>query len=103
MKKNLIIAAVIGSLVFLGGSCLPGATKHDGTGRTITVYGFSIMKEALETEVYPKFAAKWKAEHGEDVSFNSSFAGSETITNQILQGAPADIPILSPSSATLTV
>jgi sulfate transport system substrate-binding protein len=53
------------------------------------------MKEALEKEIYPAFAAKWKAEHGEEVNFNSSFAGSETVTNQILQGAPADIAILS--------
>ncbi len=61
----------------------------------MTVYGFSIMKEPLEKEIYPAFAAKWKRDHGEDVSFNSSFAGSETVINQILQGAPADIAILS--------
>jgi sulfate transport system substrate-binding protein len=53
------------------------------------------MKESLEKDIYPAFAAKWNSEHGEDVTFNSSFAGSETITNQILQGAPADIAILS--------
>jgi sulfate/thiosulfate transport system substrate-binding protein len=53
------------------------------------------MKESLEKEIYPAFAAKWKAEHGEDVRFESSFAGSETVTNQILQGAPADIGIFS--------
>lgn len=81
-------------------SCLPsppGSTGGSGgkTARTITVYGFSIMKESLEKEIYPAFAAKWKAEHGEDVTFQSSFAGSETVTNQILQGAPADIGIFS--------
>ena len=53
------------------------------------------MKEPLEKEIYPAFAAKWKREQGKDVSFVSSFAGSETLTNQILQGAPADIAILS--------
>lgn len=95
MRKKLIYTAVLCFLVLLGGSCLPDATKTGGGGRTITVYGFSIMKEALEKEIYPKFAAKWKAEHGEDVTFQSSFAGSETVTNQILQGAPADIAILS--------
>lgn len=78
----------------LSSSCLPKAAENKG-GRTITVYGFSIMKEALEKEIYPTFAAKWKAEHNEDVQFTSSFAGSETVTNQILQGAPADVAILS--------
>jgi hypothetical protein len=38
---------------------------------------------------------KWKAEHGQEVSFTSSFAGSETVTNQILQGVSADVAILS--------
>jgi sulfate transport system substrate-binding protein len=53
------------------------------------------MKESLEKGVYPGFAAKWKKEQGQDVRFTSSFAGSETITNQILQGVNADIAILS--------
>lgn len=53
------------------------------------------MKESLEKAVFPGFSAKWKQEHGQDVSFTTSFAGSETITNQILQGAPSEIAILS--------
>lgn len=84
---------LISSLLLTNG-CLPTPQDTKG-GRTITLYGFSIMKEALEKEIYPAFAAKWKAEHGEDLSFNSSFAGSEVVTNQILQGAPADVAILS--------
>ena len=61
----------------------------------ITLYGFSIMKEPLEKAIYPAFSEKWKREHGQEVRFTSSFAGSETITNQILQGVGADIAILS--------
>jgi sulfate transport system substrate-binding protein len=53
------------------------------------------MKEPLEKVIYPAFAAKWKAEHGVDVHFTSSFAGSETITNQILQGVKAQIGVFS--------
>jgi sulfate/thiosulfate-binding protein len=79
----------------LAGACLPQAPENAGGGRTITVYGFSVMKESLEKSIFPGFAAKWKQEHGEDVSFVSSFAGSEIITNQILSGVSADIAILS--------
>lgn len=88
------VLSFVASLSFLLIGCLPSGLNNKG-GRTITVYGFSIMKEALEKDIYPAFAAKWKAEHGEDIHFVSSFAGSETVTNQILQGAPADIAILS--------
>ena len=92
MKRRFLWLAVLCSIFLIG--CLPGGESNKG-GYTITVYGFSIMKEALEKEIYPAFAAKWKREKGEDVHFVSSFAGSETVTNQILQGAPADIAILS--------
>jgi len=53
------------------------------------------MKESLEKSIFPGFEAKWKREHNQDVRFTSSFAGSETVTNQILQGVQADIAILS--------
>jgi sulfate transport system substrate-binding protein len=90
---RLLVFTLINVVVFT--ACLPGPPSTDGNGQTITVYGFSIMKEALEKDIYPAFAAKWKREHGVDVNFVSSFAGSETVTNQILQGAPADVAILS--------
>src|SRR6266853_5904473 len=78
-----------------GSSCLPKPPSEAGGGTNITLYGFSIMKESLEKAIYPAFIAKWKQEHGQDVHFTSSFAGSETVTNQILQGVKAQIAILS--------
>src|SRR5213080_3014059 len=78
-----------------GSSCLPKPPSESGGGTNITLYGFSIMKESLEKAVYPAFIAKAKREHGFDVHFTSSFAGSETVTNQILQGVKAQIAILS--------
>jgi len=81
------------ALLSLSG-CLPQGPGNSG-GRTITVYGFSVMKESLEKAVFPGFAAKWKQEQGEDVRFTSSFAGSETVTNQILQGVKAQVAVLS--------
>jgi sulfate transport system substrate-binding protein len=81
--------------IFFLAACLPSPPEEKPGGQTITLYGFSILKEALEKDIYPAFSAKWKREHGQDVNFVSSFAGSETVTNQILQGAPADVAILS--------
>ncbi len=88
----LAAAALISAL--LVASCLPKPPGESGD-ITITLYGFSIMKESLEKAIFPNFSAKWKQQHGQTVQFQSSFAGSETITNQILRGAPADVAILS--------
>ena len=92
MKQKFLWLTILCSLLLT--ACLPSGQSNKG-GQTITVYGFSIMKEVLEKEIYPAFAARWKLQTGEDVHFVSSFAGSETVVNQILQGAPADIAILS--------
>ena len=81
----------------LAGACLPKSLtgSRGGGERAVTLYAFSVMKEALDEAVLPGFAAKWKREHGEEVRFTASYAGSETITNQILQGADADLGIFS--------
>jgi sulfate transport system substrate-binding protein len=89
-----LAVAVCLTLALLAASCLPKPPAESGD-ITITLYGFSIMKESLEKAIFPAFTGKWKQQHGQDVRFQSSYAGSETITNQILRGAPADIAILS--------
>ncbi len=92
-RTGIVAVTILGLLAV--GACLPKPTSESGGGVNITVYGFSIMKESLEKAIYPSFAAKMKREHGFDVHFTSSFAGSETVTNQILQGVKAQIAILS--------
>ena len=89
-----LVAAACVTLALLAASCLPQPVAEGGD-ITITVYGFSIMKESLEKAIYPAFSNNWKQQHGQEVRFQSSFAGSETVTNQILRGAPADVAILS--------
>ena len=90
--QALIITGLLSLLVF--SACLPKPPAESG-GTSITLYGFSIMKEPLEKAIYPAFAAKMKREHGVDLRFTSSFAGSETITNQIIQGVKAQVAVLS--------
>ncbi|PYS48810.1 MAG: sulfate ABC transporter substrate-binding protein [Acidobacteria bacterium] len=96
-NRTLILRASLLFALFAlaaSSSCLPQPPSNAG-GRNITVYGFSIMKEPLEKEIFTAFAAKWKKDHNEEVHFTSSFAGSEIITNQIIQGVDAQVAILS--------
>jgi sulfate/thiosulfate-binding protein len=93
-NRTLILALTILALL-AASACLPKSPSESGGGINITLYGFSIMKESLEKAIYPAFVAKVKREHGLDIRFTSSFAGSETVTNQILQGVKAQIAILS--------
>lgn len=88
----LATAAIVSALLVV--SCLPKPPAESGD-ITITLYGFSVMKESLEKAIFPGFSARWKQLHGQVVQFQSSFAGSETVTNQILQGAPSEVAILS--------
>src|SRR5215510_7202058 len=93
-QKPAFLGLMFLTLALLGAGCLPKPPAESGD-ITITLYGFSVMKESLEKAIFPGFTAKWKQLHGQVVQFQSSFAGSETVTNQILRGAPADIAILS--------
>jgi sulfate/thiosulfate transport system substrate-binding protein len=93
-NRSVWFFATVCAVALVAGSCLPKPPSESGDVN-ITVYAFSIMKESLEKGIFPGFAAKWKQAQAQDVRFTSSFAGSETVTNQILQGVNADIAILS--------
>ena len=96
-KAARVLCALLAAGLLVLGACLPksGTGARKGETRVITLYGFSVMKEVMDKAVLPAFIEKWKREQGEDVRFIASYAGSETITNQILQGVAADIGIFS--------
>jgi sulfate/thiosulfate-binding protein len=95
INRARFLAAALPLVATLASSCLPKPPAESGSGINITLYGFSIMKESLEKSIYPAFSEQWQLQHGQQVRFTSSFAGSEIVTNQILQGVAADIAILS--------
>jgi sulfate transport system substrate-binding protein len=68
---------------------------HERHSRTLVFYGFSILGDVMTQAIFPAFQETWRARTGEHVEFLSSFAGSGTITNQILMGVPADVALLS--------
>ena len=88
----------VATTAFLGGLLLyVAAPMLTGRApvRTIVVYGFSILGEVMERDLFPTFAADWHARTGEQVELVGSFAGSGTVTNQIVMGVPAEVAMLS--------
>ncbi|HEY7181944.1 MAG TPA: substrate-binding domain-containing protein [Blastocatellia bacterium] len=62
---------------------------------SITIYGFSVVKEGLENSILPDYQREWEKKTGQRLTFEGSYAGSEIVTNQIVQGAEADLAILA--------
>ncbi len=63
--------------------------------RTIVLYGFSILGDVMNQAIFPLFQQEWQAQTSEHVEFISSFAGSGTVTNQLIMGVPAHLALLS--------
>lgn len=63
--------------------------------RAIVFYGFSILGDVIDHEVFPAFEKEWRQRTGEKVAIVSSFAGSGTVTNQVILGVPAHLALLS--------
>jgi len=63
--------------------------------RTIVFYGFSILAEVMNDTIFPAFEKRWREAGGEPVTVAASFAGSGTVTNQIVLGVPAELALLS--------
>lgn len=90
---ELLSAGLALSLLFAISACRRKSAEQENT--TITVYGFSVAKEPLLNEIFPAFVTEWHDKTGQQISFESSFAGSEIVTNQIINGVDADVAILA--------
>jgi sulfate transport system substrate-binding protein len=98
LRKRL---PVWGTMLFLGAlflysvwSWLPFPNRPLAP-RTLVFFGFSILVEVMNKDVFPAFQEHWRERTGEEVEFISSFGGSGTIRNQIVMGVPADVALLS--------
>jgi sulfate transport system substrate-binding protein len=54
-----------------------------------------VTEDATTKEILPAFKKYYKEKFGKDVDISASFAGSGTLKNQILGGAPVQVAILS--------
>jgi len=87
--------ALLGSLLIAGGCQPPVEPDRKPTRQTIVVYSFSVEEEVMTEEVFPAFQDYWQEQTGQEVTFESVFASCEEITEAILDGAAADVAILS--------
>lgn len=93
LLNRVLLGGLAGGLLLF--AVWPWISPPPRATRTIIVYGFSILGEVMNEGVFPAFQQVWQEETGEQVEFISSFAGSGTITNQIILGVPAQVAILS--------
>jgi sulfate/thiosulfate transport system substrate-binding protein len=92
VRKTLALGLAL-ALIFELGAC---RRKSDvAKEATITLYGFSVVKEPLEREIFPAYEKLWFEKTGQQLTFTPSFAGSELVTNQIISGVEADVAILA--------
>ena len=94
LRDALPALAGAGLLLYAVTPWLPGA-REARPPRTIVLYGFSILGEAVDRGVFPEFQKAWLDRTHQHVELVSSYAGSGTVTNQILLGVPAQVAILS--------
>lgn len=90
VRLLFVISAIV---VFTSVSCR--RSSEASREATITLYGFSVVKEPIENDIFPGFKAEWAKKTGQELTLNRSFAGSEIVTGQVLSGVDCDIAILS--------
>ena len=90
LRLTTLIAALSLLLVTVA-SCSSSGSQST----TFVLYGFSILDNVMTEEIIPEFQRHSKDKTGQDVRIITSFAGSGTITNQIIFGAPAQVAMVA--------
>ncbi len=95
--KSKIVFVIIILLIIIGviaiGYFWPNPEWEDKN--TIVLYGFSVKGEVFDNKIIPAFKDYWEDETGKDLEFKTQYAGSGTITQQVISGAKAEVMILS--------
>lgn len=91
---RIAIASCLALLLIFESSACRRKTDADKEA-SITIYGFSVLKEPLDNAILPAYREEWEKKTGQRLTFDTSYAGSEIATNQIVSGAEADLAILA--------
>jgi sulfate transport system substrate-binding protein len=81
-------------IVFFLAAALLATTAYAEPVR-LALHSCCVTEDATTKEILPAFKKYYKEKFGKDVDISASFAGSGTLKNQILGGAPVQVAILS--------
>ncbi|QYO68625.1 substrate-binding domain-containing protein [Leptolyngbya sp. 7M] len=70
------------------------ASPAQGGTVNLTLVSYAVTQAAYE-QIIPKFAAKWKADHNQEVVFDQSYGGSGSQTRAVIDGLEADVVALA--------
>mgnify|MGYP001077191472 CR=1 FL=1 len=90
-----LIGVLIGAL--LVSSCGGGTTASSSSGNsatTIVLGAYTTPREAY-SKLIPMFKEQWKAQTGQDITFEESYQGSGAQSRSIVEGFEADVAALS--------
>lgn len=93
LKKRSLKRWIAGFLVGIGLCMSLAACSVSGSSSSqveLTLVSFAVTRSAYDS-ILPLFAAKWKAEHQQDVVFNQSYGGSGAQARAVVDGLDADI------------
>jgi sulfate transport system substrate-binding protein len=90
---GVVIVLIIICSIILIGYIWPNPKWLDKN--TIVLYGFSVKGEVFDEKIIPNFEQYWEEKNGKDLKFETTYAGSGKITQQVITGAPAEVMILS--------
>ncbi len=85
MKRSLFLLLAI---------AIASTSAHAETIR-LAIHSCCVTEDATMKEILPAFKKYYKEKFGKDVEISASFAGSGTLKNQILGGAPVQVAVLS--------
>lgn len=73
-----------------------GSESPAQSGGTVnlTLVSYAVTQAAYE-QIIPKFTAKWKSEHNQEVVFDQSYGGSGSQTRAVIDGLEADVVALA--------
>ena len=76
------------------GNASPSASSSSPAAQAgsvnLTLVSYAVTQAAYE-QIVPKFTAKWKAEHNQEVQFDQSYGGSGSQTRAVIDGLEADV------------